>query len=136
MSATNAFEDEILALILNGTAIPSLSGVTSFWLSLHTANPGETGTQATSETNYTGYTRIEIERSDSAITVSSGGTNVSQITFPQCTGELQTLTHVGIGTSETGAGTLLLSGELTEQIQLQNNMTPVIEAGNLDFTCD
>lgn len=137
MSATNAIETAVLKHILNGDAIAELSGITTFYISLHTASPGETGSQTTSETSYTGYARQAVSRASGALLVTGNeGTNVSQISFPQCTGGLETITHVGIGTASSGAGTLLLYGALTDSIALQLNMTPVIEAGNLDITCD
>lgn len=137
MSATNALETAVLTHILHGDAIASLAGVTTFYVSLHTADPGETGSQTSSETAYTGYARQSVDRDSGAITISGNeATNAAQISFPQCTGNLQTLTHFGIGTAETGTGALLFSGELDEQINLLNLMTPVLEAGNLSVTCD
>lgn len=137
MSLTNSFEDEVLAHILNGTAISSLSGVTTFYLSLHTADPGEAGNQSTSETSYTGYARKAISREAAAIAVSGGATNVDQIAFGQCTDTNdETLLYGGLGLSATGTGTLLMSGPLPAAIELQNLMTPVIEAGNINWTCD
>lgn len=137
MSATNSLETAVLTHLLHGDAIASLSGVTTFYLSLHTASPGEAGNQSTSETAYTGYERQELGRDSGDITISGNeATNANAVNFPQCTGNLQTLTHFGIGTASTGTGALLFWGALDESINLTNLMTPVIEAGNLSITCD
>lgn len=123
MSATNSTENTALDAILDSVTV---------YISLHTASPGETGTQATSETSYTGYAR----QSTTLTITGSEAANASQINFPQCTGNLETLTHFGIGTASSGTGSLLFYGELGESITLLNLMTPVFEAGNLSVVCD
>ena len=60
MSKSNTLEDGILKLLFNGTAIADLaendttSPLTNLFVSLHTADPGEAGTQNTSEITYWG----------------------------------------------------------------------------------
>ncbi len=55
MSKSDTFEADILKLIFNATAIANLadnaatSPFTTLGMALHTADPGETGTQTTSE---------------------------------------------------------------------------------------
>jgi len=146
MSATNAFENGLLGLIFQnadlanvGDAIglrgSSTAGV--FYISLHTADPGETGAQTTNETSYTNYARVSVARSSSNWAVSSGvADNVNAITFPQCGTTGATITHVGIGSSSTGAGNLFISGSATSSLAVSNGITPEIAAGNLDISCD
>ena len=61
MSKSNTFENELLALIFNGTGIANLADnavsgpLTNLYLALHTADPGEGGDQSTNEISYTGY---------------------------------------------------------------------------------
>lgn len=139
MSATNTFENQVAALLFNGTAIPNLadnassSPVTSYWISLHTADPGEAGNQETSETEYTGYARLEATRDSSGWTVSgNAASNTSQLTFGQCTASPgDNITHVGIGLSETGTGTLLGSLALTNEISMAVGATPIFSASAL-----
>ena len=59
MSKSNSFETSLLQHIFNNTAIANVGDATglpasatagSLWVSLHTADPGEAGTQSTSET--------------------------------------------------------------------------------------
>lgn len=143
MSATNAFETDLLELIFNGTAITSLadnaasSPYTSYYISLHTADPGEAGSQNTSETGYTGYARIAVTRDTDGWTVSGDtATNAAEISFGQCSASPgSNLTHVGIGTSSSGTGTLLLSAALSSSITMQVGTTPIFSAGELDITC-
>ena len=91
MSATNNAENGFLSLIFENTNYASIGDATglrgsatagSFQISLHTADPGETGTQTTSETGYTGYGRVAVARSTAGWTVASGNVdNDAAITF-------------------------------------------------------
>jgi hypothetical protein len=143
MSATNTFETDILGLIFNATAIANLadnaasSPAAAFYISLHTASPGETGDQSTSETTYTGYARVAVNRNSGGWTVSgSSATNTAEIDFGQCTGGAQTITHVGLGTASSGTGKLLLSNALDSSLVLAAGATPLFSIGELEFTCD
>lgn len=144
MSATNSFENSILGLIFEATAIANIADdassapATNLYISLHTADPGETGDQATSETTYTGYARQTVSRDSSGWTVASGAaTNDSEITFAQCTASPgNDITHVGIGLSSSGAGTLLVYGALDSAITMQVGSTPIFSAGQLEVTLD
>mgnify|MGYP001182209007 FL=1 len=128
------FANDLLKLIFYGTTIANIaqnaasSPITDFYITLHTADPGETGNQASSETTYTGYARKIMNRSatDWAITndvVSPAAT----VSFAACTGgSAQTITHIGIGTNGTtgAAGKLLFSGSISPSIIVQNGVTP------------
>lgn len=144
MSATNTLEDALLSLIFTATTFEGVaendttSPVTSWYISLHTADPGEAGSQNTSETAYTGYSRVAVTRDGTGWTVASGAaTNDADISFPQCTASPGgNLTYVGIGTDASGAGTLYLSAALTSAIIMQVGATPIFSAGELDITCN
>lgn len=144
MSATNATETAILSLIFTGTTWnniaenDSTTPATSFYISLHTGEPGEDGDQTTNETNYTGYSRKQVTRDGSGWTVSGGSvTNDADVAFNTCTSSPgSNLTHVGLGLSSSGAGTLLLTAQLTTSIAMQIGSTPIFSAGSLEFTCD
>lgn len=146
MSATNAFETDLLELIFTNTNIANVGDSTglrgsstagSFYISLHTADPGETGAQNTSEASYTSYARVAVARSGSGWTV-SGNTvsNAAAINFPQATGGSSTVTHFGIGTDSSGAGNLLFSGSLTASLAVSNGITPSFAIGALTVTAD
>lgn len=144
MSATNATETALLALIFNATTWNGFaendtsSPNTQYYISLHTANPGEAGSQNTSEAAYTGYARIAVARSGAGWTVSGDtATNAADIEFGLCTASPGSdLTYVGIGTDASGAGTLLFSDALTNSVMMQVGSTPIFSAGELDVTCN
>lgn len=146
MSATNAFETGILNLIFpnsNYAAIGDATGLRGsttagvFYISLHTADPGETGTQTTSEATYTSYARVSVARSGAGFTVSGNSvSNAAAVTFPAATGGTNTITHFGIGTDTSGAGNLLFSGALTASLAVSSGITPAFAIGALTATAD
>lgn len=146
MSKSNSFETALLGLLFNNTDIAGIGdagGVQnsatagSLYVSLHTADPGEAGSQTTSEATYTNYARVAVARSGAGWTVSgNSATNAAQITFPQCGASGNTITHVGIGTDTSGAGTLLYSGALNSSLAVALNITPLFAASGLTVTED
>ena len=68
MSKGNTFENDLLKLIFNATAIADLaendssSPATTLTVALHTSDPDEAGDQTTNEISYTGYSRIAVNR--------------------------------------------------------------------------
>ena len=136
---SDTLESEILAMLLNATAIPSLASnhattpSTEIWVAFHTADPGDTGTQGTNETSYTGYARTAVARTTSGWVVASGSASpVSAITFPQATStSTGTLTHASLGlTSASTAGTIIASGAISPNISYAQNVTPSITTGS------
>lgn len=119
MSATNSLETALMGLLFNATAIagladnPAVGALTNLYVSLHTADPGEGGSQTTNEATYTGYARVAVARSALGWLVAGNAANpVSAITFPSPGGASpsNTITHWGIGSDPTGAGTLFFKG--------------------------
>ncbi len=146
MSFSNTFENALLTLLFNNAPVsgvgdaaglPGSVAAGQFFVALHTADPGESGTQSTAESAYTGYTRVGVARTSPGWTV-SGPTvvNTAQIQFPACTGGAATLTHFSIGTDPTGAGTLLLSGPLSAPLAVSAGITPLFAAAALSATLD
>ena len=106
MSKGNTFENDLLLLIFNGTAIANIadnaasSPLTNLYVSLHTGDPGEAGNQTTNECAYTSYARVAVARSGSGWTVSGNAvSNAAAITFPAATGGTETATHFAVGRS-------------------------------------
>lgn len=121
----NTFENDLLKLIFQGTAIALLADntattpLTDLYVSLHTADPGEAGDQTTSETSYTGYARVAVARSDVGWTVTNNSVSpAAAIVFGECTANPATITYVGIGTASSGAGKLLYSGAVSPSISV------------------
>ena len=136
MSKGNTFENDLVKLIFQGTAIANIadnaasSPLTNLYLSLHTADPGEAGDQTTSEATYTSYARVAVARTSSGFTVSTNAVTLAANTdFPAATGGTNTITHFGIGTASSGAGKLLYKGSLSPTISVSNGVTPRINSG-------
>jgi hypothetical protein len=146
MSATNAFENALLLLYFNNTDhanIGDAAGLQNsatagvFYVSLHTADPGEAGSQTTSESAYTNYARQSVARSGAGWTVSgSNVSNAAAITFPTGGATGSTVTHFGIGTDSSGAGNLLFSGALAASLAVSSGVTPSFAIGALDVDVD
>lgn len=131
MSKTNALENSVLALILNGTAIADIaendttSPASTITLSLHTASPGEAGDMTTNEATYTGYLRQTVTRDSSGWTVSgNSATLTSNVTFPECTAGSNTITHFGVGTGVSD--NLMWWGALDASISVSSGVTPIL----------
>jgi hypothetical protein len=131
MSKSNAFENSLLKLIFNATAIANLadnaasSPLTSLYVSLHTADPGEAGDQSTSEATYTSYARVAVLRTTGGWTVTNNSVSpVANIDFPNCTGGTNTITYFGVGTASSGAGVLYYSGTVSPSISVSSGVTP------------
>lgn len=136
MSFGNTTETDLLAKIFKATALPWDSN-TDLYLSLHTADPGEAGSQTTSEATYTSYARVTVARSAVGWTVSNPtATNAALIQFPTSTGGSNTITHVAIGTASSGAGQILVSGALNSSLSVSSGIQPQFSAGALVFTLD
>lgn len=149
MSASDAFETAVLKLyfqnvghanIGDATGIVPSTGAGSFWISLHTADPGETGTAVTSEAAYTNYARVAVARSTGGFTVAGTApttvSNAAVINFPACGVTGATLTYFGIVSTASGAGTLHFSGALTSSLAVSNGITPSFAIGALTTTAD
>ena len=135
MSFSNTAETAINNQIFVGTALP-WNANTDLWLALYTADPGEAGSAVTNEIAYTSYARVAVARS-SGFTV-SGATvqNAALVQFPVSTGGSGTATHVGIVTTSSGAGTLILKGSLNASQAIASGNQPQFSAGALVFTLD
>lgn len=147
MSTTNTFETGILKLIFQNLQLANVGDVNglqpsanagSFYMSLHTADPGEAGDQTTNETPYVGYTRIEIQRGASYWdVVDNEVSNANLIEFPVCTsGSSSTITHIGLGSANTGTGNLFLIGELVTPIVVNPGIAITFAPGQGAFLVD
>ena len=120
------------------TGLPAAATVGSLYVSLHTADPTETGTQTSSEATYTSYARVAVVRSTAGWTV-AGNTNITNaaaINFPACTGGSSTVTYFGIGFASSGTGNLQFSGALSSSLAITNGITPSFAIGQLTITID
>jgi hypothetical protein len=135
-SKGNTFEADCLKLFFNATAIADLAAddqsgpATTLTVALHTADPGETGTQATSVTAYTGYANVTVARTTGGWAVSGTAPTVvspvANIDFGECTASAGgAITHFSVGTGVSNY--LMYSGTVTPNITMAVGVIPRIK---------
>lgn len=145
MSMSNAFETALLALLFNNTNLANVGDATglrgsstagSYYVALHTADPGEAGDATTSEATYTGYARVAVARSSGAFTV-SGDTvsNAAIISFAACTGGTNTIKFFSITLAGSGASVIVVSAAVAD-LAVSNGITPSFSIGALTTTAN
>ncbi len=138
MSKSNTFENDLLLLLFNNTAITDIGdagglratvSAGSLYWALYTADPGEAGTAITNETAYTGYARVAAARSGAGFTVTSNSVSPpANVDFGECTASPGgAITHFGIVNTSSGAGKLLYKGTMTPNITMAVGVIPRIK---------
>ena len=146
MSMSDAAEQALLDLLFinnnwanvgDATGLRGSSGAGSYYIALHTADPGKAGTQATNEATYTSYARVAVARSAGGWTRSvSTISNTALVQFPQCTGGSNTVTYFSIGVASSGSTQIILSGALSSSLSISNGIQPQFAAGAMTATVD
>lgn len=141
---SDSAENNILKLLFNNTTWAGIGDATgivgsgaagSLYVSLHTADPGDTGNQTTNETAYTNYARVAVARTTGGWTVTNDTVaNTAAITFPECGATGATITHFAIGKAASGTGEIIVSGSLTASLAVSSGITPNFAAGQLTAT--
>lgn len=138
MSKSNFLENAILNLIFRAVAIANIadnaaaSPLTNLYWSLHTADPGEAGTQATSETSYGSYARQPVARTTGGMSAATTGTTspAANVVFPAASSPalptVQSITYAGIGQAVSGATNLFYSGPVTPNINVSTGVQPIL----------
>lgn len=128
---SDSTENNILKLIFNATAWANYADnaastpQTNISNALHTADPGDAGSQSTSEVGYTSYARVDVARTSGGWTVTANSVSpVANIDFPAGTGGSGTVTHWSTGKTGGGASAILFSGTVTPNIVTGNGVTP------------
>ena len=131
MSKSNAWETALLNLLFKATAVANVadnaasSPLTNLYVSLHTSDPGEAGSQTTNECAYGSYARVAVARSGSGWTVSGNSVSpAANIDFPEAASGTETATHFGVGSLSSGAGVLYYSGAISPNISISTGVTP------------
>ena len=134
MSKGNTFENELLEHILNNANIPLIGDAAgllasaadgSLYVSLHTADPGETGAQNTSECTYTDYAREAIARDGTGWTVTANSASPqANIDFTIASAGTETATHWMVGTASSGTGKQIYRGTISPNIAISVGVTP------------
>lgn len=146
MSKSNTFENDLLQLIFNNVDIADIGDASglqnsatagSLYVALHTGDPGEAGTAATSEAAYGSYARQAVARSGAGWTVSgNSSTNAALIQFPECTSGSETISYVSITTAVSGTSKILYSGALSASRSVSSGIQPQFAASALSVTED
>jgi hypothetical protein len=144
MSMSDASENALALLLFNNTAWANIgdasglqpSGATgSFYIRLHTADPGESGNGDTNQANYTGYAAVAVARTVGGFTVAgSSVSNAAQVQFGECTAGSNVVTHFSITSTSGAAAQILVSGALGASRTISSGITPLFNAGALTGT--
>jgi hypothetical protein len=139
MSKGNTTENDIVEFLFNNVAMPSYGS--NLYLSLHTADPDEAGDQTTNEVSYTGgagnYARVAVSRDAGGWTVSGNqSSNAALVQFAVSNTGPVVVTHLGIGTSASGAGQLLAKGALSASLTINNLVQPQFAIGGVVYQED
>lgn len=135
MSKSNTTENDILKAVLQGTD-PSWRAGATIYLALYTSDPGEAGTAITNEAAYGSYARVAITKATGWTDGGSTFSNAALLQFPECTSGSETETHVGLVTTASGAGQLIISGALTASRAVSSGIQPQFTIGALTITED
>ena len=145
MSKSDTTETALLRLLFNnqnfasvgdGTGIRGSTAAGDLYVSLHSADPGEAGTQATNEFTlgeYPTYARVAVPRSAGGWTITGPQVvNTAAVTFPLCVGGTsQTARFWSIGVAASGGTTVLYKGALTTERIISNGVTPEFAPGTI-----
>lgn len=137
MSKGNTTENEVLKVIFTNSFDPAWRTNSYLYVSLHTGDPGEAGTQSTNEATYLPYARVAVAKTSSGWYINgSQCENSSSIVFPKCTSGSDTISYVAVGTDITGSGQILYSGQLGSSLNVSNLIQPQFLSGSLVITED
>lgn len=146
MSMSNDFAAALAKLVFQGTAIagiasnPATAPKSSYYVALHTANPGAVGKQETSELAYAGYARVEVTRTAQGWAITGNVVRPTvAVEFPAMLASTGggIVTHFTVGELATGAGMVYLRGTVTPNINVGLGDTPrLLPATALTFVTD
>lgn len=132
MTASNFLELELLDHVLGNAAYTAPATV---YISLHTADPGETGAN---ETTGTSYARLAVTNNATNWPAASAGAKANGTTFTFATpgsGGWGTVTHFGIWDAAT-TGNNLFGGALAVSKVINQDDVVSFGIGDLDITAD
>ena len=119
MAKSSAWANSYLLLTFNNvdaTNVGNAGGLRgstvagSFYLSLHSSDPGVGGSQTTNELTYSGYTRFAVARSNAGFVVTANVVALAGVAdFPEVVSGTGSATHFACGELSTGAGVVLYS---------------------------
>jgi len=130
MTLGNTAENDLLNWYFTNDTAPTRP--TAWYVSLHTADPGDTGAN---ELGSSGYTRQQVSNGFSTSTTGAVS-NEAQIQWTNSSGGNWTqVTHFGVW-SLSSAGTFYGGGSLTAAKTINDGDTATFAIGDLDITLD
>ena len=146
MPATQGFAEELEWYLFKNIAMEDFAGVGDdfyssandgvLYIRLFTASPSAGG-DYTDEATFTGYAAQSIARNTGFTTIQGGGVkNTSAITFPECTGGSETITHVAVCRTATGvtATDMIAYSALDTPTAISSGSILEFAVGSLDIT--
>ena len=131
MSKSNYYEGITLDLAFGSAPAGFTRTNGDRYISLHTADPGETG--ATAEASGSGYARAQYNAGAGWTRTGNSVTNNAEITFGTLSGALGPITHSAVWDAST-SGNCLYKGEFTTSRSFLTGDTPKINASGLTIT--
>lgn len=136
MSKSNDTENDTLNANLRAVD-PAWRSNANRYIALYTADPTDAGTAVSNECAYGSYARQAVVAA-TGFTAAAGGSssNTGLIQFPECTSGSETITHVAIVTTTSGAGQIIYSGALNAPRSVSTGIQPQFAIGALVVTED
>lgn len=136
MSKSNDSENDTLNANLRAVD-PSWRSNASRYIALYTADPTDAGTAVSNEATFGAYARQTVTAA-TGFTAAAGGSssNTGLIQFLECTSGSETITHVAIVTTTSGAGQIIYSGPLNSPRAVSTGIQPQFAIGALVVTED
>lgn len=143
MSMSNGAETALLNLLFKNTAwadVGDASGLQpsaaagSFYIRLHTADPGEAGTGDTSEATYTGYAPVAVARGAGFTVSGDAVSNAATVQFGECTAGTNTITHFSVCVGSGAGAQIIYRGALSASRNVSAGITPLFNTGTLSGT--
>ncbi len=145
MSMSNIGETALLNLLFKNQAwanVGDASGLQpsaaagNFYVRLHSADPGDTGTGDTSEIAYTGYAPVAVARGAGFNVSGAVVSNADTVQFGECTAGTATVTHFSVCDGNGAGAAIVYRGALGAARNISAGITPLFNAGALSGTID
>ena len=141
MSLSNATENQVLKCLLQGTDPSYRSGATQYLALVSDAGGGGSVSEAApvaNELTYTGYERVPITKATAWTDGGSSFTNAGQIQFGTRSdaGGTQTATAFVVVDTIAGAISMGIIGDLSADLDINQNIQPQFSSGALTVTAE
>ncbi|MGL4638063.1 MAG: phage tail fiber protein [Beijerinckiaceae bacterium] len=132
MSLSNATENQVLKMLLQGTDPSYRAGTTQYVALVSAASPDE-ASPMTTELTYTGYARVALPKATAWTDGGSSFTNAVQVLFGKRTdaGATQQARNAVICDTASGAITMGIIAPLSDTLDIALNIQPIFSPGDI-----